>query len=564
MNLIDRFTRSHYDSMEDFKKNLAIHVPDNFNFAFDVCDEYARLCPQKRALLWVNDAGDEKSFTFADIRASSNRIANMLLSMGIKKGDAVMVMLMQRYEYWPIAMALHKIGAILIPATHMLTTKDIIYRCDAADVKMIICVEETALLDCVDEAVCKTPTLHTRMVISDHPREGWIDFHKACEFCSDLFERPQGEAATVACDPMLIYFTSGTTGMPKMVLQDCSYPLAHIVTAAFWQHVQDDGLHLTVADTGWAKASWGKIYGQWIAGSAIFVYDYERFHAHEMCDVITRYQVTTFCAPATVYRFLIKENLADYDFSHMKYACVAGEPLNPEVQSQWVRKTGLPLMEAYGQSESTPIAGTFIWMTPKPGSMGKANPCYKVALLNDEGKLAGFGEEGEICIDTSAGKPTGLFNGYYRSPELTQSVWHDGYYHTGDVAWQDEDGYFWFVGRADDVIKSSGYRIGPFEVESVIMEHPAVLECAVTGTPDPVRGQAVKATIVLVRGYEPTEALVKEIQNYVKKTTAPYKYPRVINFVSELPKTSSGKIRRKEIVRIDMEAYRASQSEHID
>lgn len=559
MNLIDRFTRAHYDSMEDFSRNLSIRVPEDFNFAYDVCDEYARLTPEKRALLWVNDDGEEKSFTFAQMRDESNRMANMLRAKGIGKGDAVMVLLMQRYEYWPIAMALHKLGAILIPATHMLTAKDILYRCQAADIKMVICVEEAPLLDGVDAAMAKAPTLRHRLVISDAPRPGWESLHALTAPCSADFPRPQGKDATSAHDPMLIYFTSGTTGMPKMVLQDFSYPLAHIVTAAFWQNVQDGGLHLTVADTGWAKASWGKIYGQWIAGSAIFVYDYERFHADRMCEVITRYQVTTFCAPATVYRFLIKENLSAYDFSHMKYACVAGEPLNPEVQSQWVQQTGLPLMEAYGQSESTPIAGTFIWMKPKPGSMGKINPCYRVALLNDDGEPAGYGEEGEVCIYTAEGKPTGLFNGYYRAPELTESVWHDGYYHTGDVAWQDEDGYLWFVGRADDVIKSSGYRIGPFEVESVIMEHPAVLECAVTGTPDPVRGQAVKATIVLARGYEPSDALVKEIQTYVKKATAPYKYPRVVVFVDELPKTPSGKIRRKEIVRMDMEAYRAAQ-----
>ena len=556
MNLIDRFTRADYADMADFAANCHIHVPENFNFGYDVVDEYARLCPQKRALVWLNDKGDEKILDFGDIKRLSDQTANMLVSLGVRKGTKIMLILMQRYEYWYISIALHKIGAVLIPATYQLAAKDIAYRIDAAHVDMVISVGDAHVVQEINLSTEKTSRPFQRICLGDATPEGWLNFHALADQAPTQWTRPTGAEATHNDDMMLMYFTSGTSGYPKMAVHDFTYPLGHIVTAAFWQNVQDDGLHLTVADTGWAKSSWGKIYGQWIAGTALFVYDYERFHAQDLAEKITTWGVTTFCAPATVYRFMIKEDLSAYDFSKLRYAVVAGEPLNPEVQAQFTAVAGgIRLMEGYGQTESTIIAGTFRWMQPKPGSMGRPNPNYTIALLDEDGQPVPYGEEGELCIDTRHGKPVGLFTGYYESPEKTQELWHDGYYHTGDVVWRDEDGFLWFVGRADDVIKSSGYRIGPFEVENVLMEHPAVLECAVTGVPDPIRGQAVKGTIVLAPGYSPSEALAKELQVYVKGNTAPYKYPRVIEFVEQLPKTTSGKIRRKDIVKADREKY---------
>ncbi|HEY3379596.1 MAG TPA: AMP-binding protein [Armatimonadota bacterium] len=538
-------TQSTFTSYEDFKENFRIHVPESFNFAYDVVDEYALTQPGKIALVWCDEHGREATFTFAEMKRYSDKVANILRDRGIGKGDPVMLILKRRYEYWFCLIALHKLGALAIPATHLLTKKDLIYRCNAAKIKMIIAVDEERVLDEVDAAQVASPTLQHKIVLHGE-REGWLALDGAVDAATANFVRLP-EDATVNADPMLLYFTSGTTGMPKMVVHNYAYPLGHILTAKYWQNVQENGLHLTVADTGWAKAAWGKIYGQWLCGSAVFVYDYERFHPNELLDVIVKHRITTFCAPPTIYRFFIKEDLTQYDLSSIKYCVVAGEPLNPEVYTAFLRGTGLKLMEAYGQTEMTVSLATYPWVTPKPGSMGKPSPGYAIDLLNDNGESCEVGEEGQIIIRTSEEMPTGLFCGYHDDEALTSSVWHDGVYYTGDMAWRDEDGYYWFVGRADDLIKTSGYRVGPFEVESALIEHPAVMECAVTGVPDPTRGHAIKATIVLAKGYVASDELAKELQNYVKKVTAPYKYPRIVEFVTELPKTISGKIRRVEI-----------------
>jgi acetyl-CoA synthetase len=474
----------------------------------------------------------------------SDKAANYFKSLGIKKGDPVMLILKRRYEYWFCTLALNKLGAITIPATHLLSTKDIIYRNNAADIKMIVCVPDAEVIKHVEEAEEHSPTLKLKAVI-ETDRKGWSNFNTGMDQCSDKFVRP--EKVNSNDDIMLLYFTSGTTGMPKMVNHNFTYPLGHILTAKFWQNVQDDGLHFTIADTGWAKSAWGKIYGQWLSGSAVMTYDYDKFVPKNIMEVISRYKVTTFCAPPTIYRFLIKEDLNKYNLKHLKYCVVAGEPLNPEVFKQFHDITGIKLMEGYGQTECTVVAATYSWMEPKPGSMGKPSPGYNLDIVDENGKSCEVGEEGQIVIYTSQSKPIGMFNGYYRDDQLTKSVWRNGIYYTGDMAWRDEDGYFWFVGRADDVIKSSGYRIGPFEVESALIEHPAVLECAITAVPDPDRGQIVKATIILSKNYQPSDELAKELQEHVKKVTAPYKYPRIIEFVTELPKTISGKIRRVQI-----------------
>jgi acetyl-CoA synthetase len=457
-----------------------------------------------------------------------------------------MLILKRHYEYWFCILALHKLGAIGIPATHLLTKKDISYRCQAADIKMIVAVNEDVLCHEVEASQSQSPSLKVKAVVNGR-REGWIDFSAEMEQASEKFERPSGGLAVRNSDIMLLYFTSGTTGMPKMVQHNFTYPLGHILTAKFWQNVEDNGLHLTVADTGWAKAAWGKIYGQWLCGCAVFVYDYNKFVPKELLAVISKYGITSFCAPPTIFRFFIKEDLAQYRFDKLKYCTVAGEPLNPEVYQQWLKATGLRLVEGYGQTELTVTVANFPWMGIKPGSMGKPSPGYDIDLVDENGHSCGVGEEGQIVLRTDKRRPPGMFDGYYRDPALTQKVWHDDVYYTGDNAWRDEDGYYWFVGRADDVIKSSGYRIGPFEVESALLEHPAVLECAITGVPDPDRGQVVKATVILTKNYKPSDELARELQEHVKTVTAPYKYPRIIEFATELPKTISGKIRRVEI-----------------
>jgi acetyl-CoA synthetase len=551
--LLDRFVSgTEFSSYEEFARDFRILVPENFNFGYDVVDEIARTSPDKSALAWLNEEGDTRTFTFGEIKLYSDKAANLLKSLGVGKGDRVMLILKRRYEFWFCLIALHKLGAVCIPATHLLTKKDIAYRNNAADIKMIVAVNDERVLQSVDEAQPESPTLKTKVVLTGD-REGWVKFDAGLEAASADLTRPTGKDASKNGDISLLYFTSGTTGMPKMVQLDFTYPLGHILTAKFWQNVQDDGRHLTLADTGWARAAWGKVYGQWICGSAVFVYDYDRFDPKKMLDVITQHKVTTFCAPPTVYRFLIKEDLSQYNFKHLKYCAVAGEPLNPEVYHSFLQLTGHKIMEGFGQTEMTVAVATYPWMEPRPGSMGKPSPGYDIDLLNDNGEPCEVGEEGQIVVRTDKRKPVGMFSGYYRDPELTGTVWCDGVYGTGDMAWRDEDGYYWFVGRADDLIKTSGYRVGPFEVESAMLEHPAVMECAVTGVPDPDRGQVIKATCVLTKAYQPGEDLVLELQEHVRKVTAPYKYPRIIEFVDELPKTISGKIRRVEIREGDQE-----------
>lgn len=545
--MINQFvSRDHFTSYEDFAANFKINVPEVFNFAYDVVDEIARTTPDKLALVWCDDKGNEAKFTFSQLKYYSDKAANFFKAAGIKKGDPVMLILKRRYEFWFCILALHKLGAVCIPATHLLTTKDIIYRNNAADIKMIVAVAEPEVIRHVEGAEPSTPSLTAKVLVGGK-RDGWYSFDEELERASEDFPRPLGADGTCNEDTMLLYFTSGTTGMPKMVQHNFAYPLGHIVTAKYWQNVQKDGLHLTVSDTGWAKSVWGKIYGQWICGSAVFVYDHSKFVPKDMLDVIVKYGVTTFCAPPTIYRFLIKEELSFYDLSKLKHCAVAGEPLNPEVYSQFLRSTDIKLMEGYGQTELTVVVGTFPWLEPKPGSMGKPAPGYDIDIVDENGNSCEVGEEGQIVVRTGKRKPAGMFGGYYRDEELTNRVWHDGIYYTGDMAWKDKDGYFWFVGRADDVIKSSGYRIGPFEVESALLEHPAVLECAITAVPDPDRGQVVKATVVLTKAYTASDSLVVELQDHVKEVTAPYKYPRIIEFVTELPKTISGKIRRVQI-----------------
>lgn len=544
MRIFEKYVKADYSSYEDFKENFKINVPERFNFAYDVLDELAKTKPDKEALVWVNEKGPRKTFTFADLKRLSDKAANYFLSLGIKKGDKVMLILKRHYEFWFTIMALHKIGAVTIPATHLLTKKDIEYRVNAADIKMVVCTGEGNVCEQVDLAK-DMPTLELKALIGD--REGWLNYCDGVEQASEDFKKPSEDMLPENDDIMLLYFTSGTTGMPKMVAHSFTYPLGHIPTAVYWHNIDPDGLHLTIADTGWAKSVWGKLYGQWLGETAVFVYDHEKFIPSQMLTAICENKVTTFCAPPTIYRYFIKEDLTKYDFSALKYTTIAGEPLNPEVYNQFKNTTGLKLMEGFGQTEITLSVANFIYMEPKPGSMGKPSPLFDVDIVDDKGESCNWGETGEIIIRTKDNVPPGMFLGYYKDEEKTKSVWHDGIYHTGDVAWKDEEGYYWYVGRTDDVIKSSGYRIGPFEVESALMEHPAVLETAITGAPHPERGTVIKATIVLAKGYEGSDELVKELQDHVKKTTAPYKYPRIIEFVEDLPKTISGKIRRVEI-----------------
>lgn len=534
-----------FSSQEDFIKNFRINVPENFNFGYDIVDAWAETEPDKKALCWTNDKGQHIDFTFADIKRFSDQTASYFQSLGIGKGDKVMLILKRRYEFWFSIIALHKIGAVVIPATHLLTKKDIIYRNNAADIKMIVCAGEEEICRHITDAMPESPSLETVVSVGPYIPEGFCDFHQGISEAKE-FIRPERNSND---DISLMYFTSGTTGNPKMVAHDFTYPLGHIVTASYWHNLKEDSLHMTIADTGWGKAVWGKLYGQWIAGANVFVYDHDKFTPSAMLEMIQKYKITSLCAPPTIFRFLIREDLTKYDLSSLMYCTIAGEALNPVVYETFLKLTGVRLMEGFGQTETTLTIATFPWMNPKPGSMGVPNPQYDIDLIRPDGTPAEDGEQGEIVIRTSKSKPVGLFKGYYRDPELTHKVWHDDVYHTGDVAWRDEDGYYWFVGRVDDVIKSSGYRIGPFEVESALMLHKAVVECAITGVPDEIRGQVVKATIVLSKEYKNKagEELIKELQDHVKKVTAPYKYPRIISFVDELPKTISGKIRRVEI-----------------
>lgn len=523
-----------------------LRVPDSFNFAYDVIDLLGEETPDRRALSWRHPDGRRHDFSFAEIRRQSDRAAAFMLELGIRRGDRVMLILKRHYEFWFAIIGLHKIGAVAIPATHQLQVKDVVYRLRAAEIKAVVVTADGSITASVEEAEQQVSPLIK--IVAQGTRDGWASFDQGLD-TAPPFQRPAIDQMPQASDPMLLYFTSGTTGMPKMVVHDYRYPIGHLPTARYWHNVDPDGLHLTVSETGWAKSVWGKLYGQWLMEAGIYVYDYDRFDARDLLARIAADRVTTFCAPPTIYRFLIREDLKAYDLSALQHCTIAGEALNPEVYERFLEATGLELKEGYGQTETTLAAATYWWMPTKPGSMGKPSPLFPIVLLGDQDQLiAAAGQAGEICIRTEdSQRIPGMFRGYHKDADLTASVWHDGYYHTGDLAWQDEDGYLWFVGRSDDIIKSSGYRIGPFEVESVLMEHPAVLECAVTGEPDPVRGQAVKATIVLMRGYTPSDALRLEIQNHVKKMTAPYKYPRIVEFVDALPKTISGKIRRVEI-----------------
>lgn len=545
--MLDKFlSRTTFTSTDDFAKNYHVNVPDNFNFGYDIIDEWAKTNPDKRALCWTSDKGEHFDFSFKDIKEQSDKAASFFLSLGIGRGDMVMLILKRHYEFWFAIIALHKIGAVAIPATHLLTKKDIVYRNNAAGIKAIVAANEPNITEHIDAAMSDSPTVEHRISVGGITPSGWDDFHKGLDEAK-TFVRP--EVVNENKDISLLYFTSGTTGEPKMVVHDFVYPLGHIVTAKYWHNLDENSLHLTVADTGWAKAVWGKLYGQWIVGACVFVYDHEKFNPAEMLQLIADYKVTSFCAPPTIYRFFIREDLSKYDLTALKYCTTAGEALNPSVYETFLKATGVKMKEAFGQTETTATIITFPWMESKPGSMGVPNPAYDMDLIDAEGRSVEDGETGEVVFRTNRWRPLGLFQGYYRDEELTKSVYHDNVYHTGDVAWRDEDGYYWFVGRLDDVIKSSGYRIGPFEVESALMTHPAVVECAITGVPDDIRGQVVKATIVLGKEYKDRadEVLVKEIQNHVKNVTAPYKYPRIIEFVEELPKTISGKIKRREI-----------------
>ncbi len=545
--MLERFVKqTKFTSQEDFIKNFKIEVPENFNFGYDVVDAWAAEQPEKKAILWTNDRGLMHQYTYAELKEKTDATASYFQSLGIGHGDMVMLILKRRIEFWFSIIALHKLGAVVIPATHLLTKKDIVYRCNAADIKLIVCAGEEVITKHILEAMPESPTVNHLVSIGPDMPEGFKDFQEGIKQAAP-FVKP--EHPNTNDDISLMYFTSGTTGEPKMVAHDFTYPLGHITTGSFWHNLHENSLHLTIADTGWGKAVWGKLYGQMIAGANIFVYDHEKFTPADILQKIQDCHITSLCAPPTIYRFLIKEDISKYDLSSLEYCTTAGEALNYSVYETFLKITGIRLMEGFGQTETTLTLATFPWMEPKPGSMGVPNPQYEIDLLTPDGRSAEDGEQGQIVVRTKNGKPLGLFKEYYRDAERTEDAWHDDTYYTGDVAWRDEDGYFWFVGRADDVIKSSGYRIGPFEVESALMTHPAVVECAITGVPDEIRGQVVKATIILAKDYKGKEGpeLIKELQDHVKRVTAPYKYPRVIEFVDELPKTISGKIRRVEI-----------------
>ena len=557
--MIERFLKqTSFKSVEDYNKNLEFIIPENFNFAYDVMDAWAEEAPEKLAILWTNDQGEERRTTYGELKEQTDQAASYLQTLGIGKNDPVMLILKRHYEWWVIMLALCKIGAIVIPATHMLTKHDIVYRNTRASVKAIIFAKDDYICEQIGLAVDESPTLKTVIAVGEQTTavansplstlhsplyHDWTkEWQQAPKFVRPAFVNEND-------DTMLMYFTSGTSGEPKMVAHDYLYAMGHLTTGCFWHNLHEGSLHLTVADTGWGKAVWGKFYGQWFAGATVFVFDHEKFNADTLLRQMEKYRVTSFCAPPTIYRFMIREDLSKYDLSSLEYCCTAGEALNPAVFDKFYEKTGIKMMEGFGQTETTMTLGTFPWMQPKPGSMGIPNAQYDIDLLRADGTPCEDGEKGEIVIRVGDKKPIGLFKGYYRDEEKTREAWHDGIYHTGDMAWRDEDGYYWFEGRIDDVIKSSGYRIGPFEVESALMTHPAVVECAITGVPDDIRGMVVKATVVLGKEWKDKagDDLIKELQQHVKRETAPYKYPRIIEFVDELPKTISGKIRRVEI-----------------
>lgn len=546
--MLEKFVpQTQFSSYEDFMRNFKVNVPEDFNFAYDVVDAWAETEPEREAILWTNERGDVRHFNYAELKRYSDSAASYFLSLGIKRGDCVMFILKRRIEWWITMVALHKIGVVAIPATHLLTDKDIIYRCHEADVRAIISVGDMNVLRNVIRARPYCTSLKHCISIGPAVPQNWENFWQGC-MLAPKFKSQKGQNKVT--DNFLMYFTSGTSGEPKMVMHDHSYALAHILTAKYWHNVHPGSLHLTVADTGWGKAVWGKFYGQMICGATIFVYDFEgRFEADKMLTAVSNFHVTSFCAPPTVYRFMIREDLSKYDLSSLEYCTTAGEALNPNVFREWKEKTGIMIYEAYGQTETTLVLGTYPFVEPRAGSMGLPNPQFNVDVFDSEGNSCPPGEHGQLVIRVDGRKPLGLFKEYYCHSELDKLAIRDGWYYTNDVVWRDEQGYYWFVCRADDVIKSSGYRIGPFEVESALMTHPAVVECAITSVPDEVRGMVVKATVVLSTEYIGQEGpeLVAELQNHVKQETAPYKYPRIIEFVDELPKTISGKIRRVEI-----------------
>ncbi len=525
-------------------QSIEFQNSDDFNFAFDVVDGIARREPEKVAMVHIANDMTERTFTFKDMKDASSQAANYFTSLGIKRGDRVMLVLKRHYQFWFSILALHKIGAIAIPATNQLVEHDFSYRFQAAGVTAIVCTSDGDTAHQVEMGE-KSAGMELTKIIVGEPREGWHDFDEEYALFSRRFRRrdnsPSGD------DPMLMFFTSGTTGYPKIALHSYKYALGHFVTAKYWHTVRRDGLHFTISETGWGKALWGKLYGQWLCEGAVFTYDFDRFDAAKILPMFAKHHITTFCAPPTMYRMLIKQDLSGYDLSSIEHATTAGEALNPEVFYQFKKATGLEVAEGFGQTETTLSIANLVGTPLKPGAMGKPVPGYGVDLVDPDGNPVADGVNGEIVVHTDSKIPCGLFKGYYQDEEKTHQAWHDGLYHTGDVAWRDEDGYYWYVGRADDVIKSSGYRIGPFEIESTIMELPYVLECGVSAAPDEVRGQVVKASIVLVPGTEGTEELKKEIQNYVKLHTAPYKYPRIVVFRDELPKTISGKIMRNKL-----------------
>ncbi len=523
---------------------ISFENEDKFNFAFDVVDEIGRQYPEKLAMLHIADDMTERRFTFKDIKEGSSQAANYFKSLGIKKGDRVLLVLKRNYQFWLAILGLHKLGAIAIPATNQLVTHDYEYRFNAAGVSAVVVTADGVATDYVDEAQKNCPTLKTK-IVANGKKDGWHCFDEEYALFSRRFVRD--EESPCGDDPMLMLFTSGTTGYPKIATHSHKYPLGHFITAKYWHCVQRDGIHFTISETGWGKALWGKLYGQWLCEGAVFVYDFERFDASKILPMFAKYNITTFCAPPTMYRMLIKQDISQYDLSSIQHATTAGEALNPEVFKQFEKSTGLRIHEGFGQTETTLSIATLKGTNIKIGSMGKPTPLYDVDVVDPDGRPVADGETGEIVIHTDSKAPCGLFLGYYNNEEATKEVYHDGLYHTGDTAWRDEDGYLWYVGRVDDVIKSSGYRIGPFEIENVIMELPYVLECGVSAAPDEVRGQVVKASIVLTPGTEGTEELKKEIQKYVKENTAPYKYPRIVVFRDELPKTISGKIIRNKL-----------------
>ncbi len=553
-------SRDDFLSLKDAQKNYKLTWNDDFNFAYDVVDELGRTKPDKLAMIWVSKDGEEKRFTFGDMMRNSNKAANYLKYLGVKKGDRVLLVMKRSYYFWHVVLALHKIGAIMVQATYMLTPKEYVYRCNKAGIKYAILTGDGDCTEQFDERLDEYETIRLKMVLGHKKADGWLDFEAGFEVASDEWSRPTGKDAIYANDISILGFTSGTNGYPKMVLHDFRYPLGHIMTGVFWHRVVDGGLHFTISDTGWLKSLWGKIYGQWFGESAVLVYDFDKFDGADILSKLEKYKVTTFCVPPTMYRLLLQNDLSKYDLSSLTHCCTAGEAMNPEIFNKWKEATGLEIYEGFGQTETTLcIATIYPWTKPVPGAMGLPVPGFDVHILDENGENVPNGSNGEICIrKLSADRhPCGLMRSYNENSEDTNRAMHDGFYHTGDIAYRDEFGLFRYIGRNDDVIKSSGYRISPFEIESVMLEHPAVFEVAVTGVPDPVRGFAVKATIVLKEGFKGSDELTKELQTYVKHNTAPYKYPRVIEYVSELPKTFSGKIRRVEIRDKDKEKYDA-------